>query len=409
MRFTAAALLRLILPFAMIVAALFGRRYLDQLGTDARVLLDNMPYMLCVVAAFMAHWFGRCRFMLAVLATGLVYWLIHNYLQVSLSEADTGRVYLAVSFGVPVMGMYLLFIPERGIWNLYGLSSTLGFLVLGVCVWFLAAWLPQMGDAMASYFAPWPWDGYVFSQGATALVVLATIVALVLIVVSDDETEPALLGCLLALYLALAQLHLDYISVTMCATAALSLLYGLMRSSHAMAFRDDLTGLLGRRALNERLKSLGRVYTIAMLDIDFFKKVNDTYGHDVGDEVLKLVASRIKRIGDGGVAYRYGGEEFCLVFARRGKDDCLETLDQIRDEIANYQMSLRDKDLRPTRTKDGPRRRGATRLGANGIAVTVSIGVAERSDVNASAELVIQLADQMLYKAKKSGRNRVVG
>ncbi len=407
MNFNASALLRLIVPIAVICGALFARRYLDQLGADARVLLDNLPYILCVVGAFMAHWFGRCRYLLAVLSAAVVYWLIQNYLQTSLSNPGANQVYLAVSLGIPIMGMFLLFVPERGIWNLYGLGSTLVYLLVGLFIWFSAAWLPIINAAMADYFGAWPHQDYVYSKGSSALVLLACFAGFALIVFYDDETEPALLACILALYLAMAQLHLDYISVTMCAAAGVALLYGLLRSSHAMAYRDELTGLLGRRALTERLKTLNRVYTIAMVDIDFFKKVNDAYGHDVGDDVIKLVASRLRRVGNGGLAYRYGGEEFCLVFPRRKLEDCLEVVDQVRLWMADYEMSLRDKELRPTGKKDGSRRRGATRISADNIRVTVSIGVAERSEDCADPDSVMKRADQMLYKAKKGGRNRV--
>ena len=138
----------------------------------------------------------------------------------------------------------------------------------------------------------------------------------------NEEVEAALIGAFLSLYLVLALLHVEHISVAMCTAAALCLVWGLLRSSHAMAYRDELTGLPGRRALNERLKMLGGNFTIAMLDVDHFKRFNDTYGHDVGDEVLKLVASRIRRVGGGGTAYRYGGEEFCIVFPRKDCRGC---------------------------------------------------------------------------------------
>jgi diguanylate cyclase (GGDEF)-like protein len=89
----------------------------------------------------------------------------------------------------------------------------------------------------------------------------------------------------------------------------------MMGTSYDMAYRDELTGLLGRRALNDRLKGLARQYVIAKMDVDHFKKYNDTHGHDIGDEVLKMVARQIGAVGGGGTAYRYGGEEFCVVFA----------------------------------------------------------------------------------------------
>jgi diguanylate cyclase (GGDEF)-like protein len=175
-----------------------------------------------------------------------------------------------------------------------------------------------------------------------------------------------------------------------------------------MAYRDDLTGLLSRRALNERLQSLRRSYTIAMLDVDHFKRFNDTHGHDVGDEVLRLVASRVRQVGGGGTAYRYGGEEFCIIFPRKNVEDCVEALDQVREQIANYKMSIRDHSMRPVRAREGTGKRGATRIKSSHVSVTVSAGVASRGENYPSVESVIVAADDKLYRAKKAGRNRVV-
>jgi diguanylate cyclase (GGDEF)-like protein len=175
-----------------------------------------------------------------------------------------------------------------------------------------------------------------------------------------------------------------------------------------MAYRDELTGLLSRRALNERLRSLGRRYSIAMLDVDHFKRFNDAHGHDVGDEVLKLVASRVRQVGHGGTAYRYGGEEFCIVFPRRSAEDCAAALDAVRECIANYQLCIRDRKSRPSRSRAGSRRRGATRIKSSQVSVTVSAGLAARSPELPDAEAVLKAADKRLYRAKRAGRNRVV-
>ncbi|HAG79498.1 MAG TPA: GGDEF domain-containing protein, partial [Pseudomonas sp.] len=75
----------------------------------------------------------------------------------------------------------------------------------------------------------------------------------------------------------------------------LMLVTAIAHEAYLMAFRDELTGLPGRRALNERLQRLGRQYVLAMADVDHFKRFNDTYGHDVGDQVLKMVASRLRK------------------------------------------------------------------------------------------------------------------
>ena len=98
------------------------------------------------------------------------------------------------------------------------------------------------------------------------------------------------------------------------ATAALILGASLIETSYVLAYHDELTGIRGRRAFNESLLSLDQQYAIAIVDIDHFKKFNDTYGHDVGDQVLCMVASRLSQVGGDGQAFRCGGEEFAIVF-----------------------------------------------------------------------------------------------
>ena len=403
-----AALLRLLAPTLVIGAALWLRVLSDNLGAETRVVLNYLPYLLCAGALFLAYQFNRCRLMLATFAVGFFYWLVQTRLQVSLSQAEAGRLYLAVSLGLPLLSMFLLLIPETGIWNRQGLIVSILFVCLALACGQLAVWLPQASVAAADYYRAHPADGYVLSYGATLLTALVFVIGIVLVVLRNEETEAALLGVLAALFLILGLLHLPDISVVMSVAAGLCLVWGLMRSTHAMAYRDELTGLLGRRALTERLGRLGRRYCIAMLDVDHFKKFNDKHGHDVGDEVLRMVSSQISRVGAGGTAYRYGGEEFCVVFPRRSAEEAAAELERVREQIADYRMSIRNRTLRPVRSRDGARKRGATRLGSSHVVVTISAGVAERSEDCPKPDEVVMNADKMLYRAKKAGRNRVV-
>lgn len=407
MRAHPAAISKILLPAALICGAYIGRAYLDLLNSEARVIFDNLPYLLCLVAILVSYQFNRNRIMMASFAVAIFYWTVQHYLQVSLSQPQAWRGYLAISLALPMLSLYLFLLPERGIWNLYGLIYVLAFIFLGLICIQIGPWLPQANEAAAAYYAPHPFEYYVLSMGATLMVVLVTLLAITLMCIRDDEIEAALLGAFLSLYLVLALLHVDHISAAMSTAAALCLLWGLLRSSHAMAYRDELTGLPGRRALNEKLKMLGGNFAIAMLDVDHFKRFNDTYGHDVGDEVLKLVASRLRRVGGGGTAYRYGGEEFCIVFPRKAVEDTIDPIEQVREEIGAYIMSLRDRNLRPIRANEGTRKRGATRLGGDQFSVTVSAGIAARNPDHRDTEAVMAAADKKLYQAKKTGRNRV--
>jgi len=192
----------------------------------------------------------------------------------------------------------------------------------------------------------------------------------------------------------------------MCSQVMLMIAAAVSHEAYQMAFRDELTGLPGRRALNERLQRLGRTYVIAMTDVDHFKKFNDTHGHDVGDQVLRLVASRLGRVTGGGRAYRYGGEEFALVFAGKTVEECAPHLEAVREVIANYAIQLRDQNSRPQDDSAGRQRRAGS--AGSTVSVTISIGVAERQIDHRSPDEVLKSADQALYSAKGAGRNCVM-
>jgi diguanylate cyclase (GGDEF)-like protein len=125
-----------------------------------------------------------------------------------------------------------------------------------------------------------------------------------------------------------------------------------------------------------------------MLDIDHFKRVNDTHGHHVGDQVIQAVAARLagcNRTTD--VLGRYGGEEFALILPNTSSEGAAVLTERLRAAIAD----------RPIDTDAGP------------LTVTVSIGVAQYTAEHTDVETLLSAADTALYQAKRAGRNRVVG
>jgi diguanylate cyclase (GGDEF)-like protein len=172
-----------------------------------------------------------------------------------------------------------------------------------------------------------------------------------------------------------------------------------------MAYRDELTGLPSRRALNQSLCALGQHYTIAMVDVDHFKKFNDTYGHKTGDQVLRLLASRLSAMTGGAKAFRYGGEEFTAVFPGKSVEEALPHLDACRKRLAATPFTVRGK----ARKKASASQRGKTGAGSGKqVRVTVSMGAAGPSSKLTTPSQVILAADKALYRAKKAGRNCVM-
>lgn len=180
------------------------------------------------------------------------------------------------------------------------------------------------------------------------------------------------------------------------------LLVTLAETGHLLATTDRLTALANRRAFEDRIGRLRGRFTIALADVDHFKRFNDRWGHAAGDQALRMVATELAAVADRGRAYRWGGEEFAIVFAGREARDVSDSLDAVRAAIAERGFVVRAA-ARPRRKP----RRTSSSAGPT-VHVTVSIGAASPTALRASVDDVLRAADRALYRAKRAGRNRVV-
>ena len=222
--------------------------------------------------------------------------------------------------------------------------------------------------------------------------------------------EGGSLGALAATAVALHMVGQGPAPTVFFTIASLILSLAVIQDAYKMAFLDDLTGLPGRRALNREKKNLRGHYAIAMLDIDHFKNFNDTHGHDVGDQVLKMVATQLKKVTGGGKPFRYGGEEFTILFAGKGTEETLAHLEDLRTSVAAAKFRLRGKNRPKTKLNGGGetfRHRQEALAEAALIGVTISLGVAKRNSRDDTPDGVLKVADQALYRAKGAGRNRI--
>jgi diguanylate cyclase (GGDEF)-like protein len=273
-------------------------------------------------------------------------------------------------------------------------------------------------------------------------------VLLVRLLLYRKPTESGLLWSLLATFLSFQVGAVGPAATAYLATAGLILISSIIENSYFLAYHDELTTLPARRAFNDALLRLEEPYAIAVVDIDHFKKFNDTYGHETGDQVLRMVAAKLAGVTGGGRAYRVGGEEFSILFPGKSAKDSMPHLELLRSviEVATFRVrgeqerrgtarrqnsppdsrsqdvrngesqNLRNPDRRAVERRVRSRRPPAARkktppaiieAGNQDISVTVSIGAAEPTARFRSVEQVIQSADQALYRAKQSGRNRV--
>jgi len=307
-----------------------------------------------------------------------------------LSAAKATLLFHYISILFPLHLLLFISFKERGLFSLWGGLKT-SLLLLEI-----------VGVAYALYVSPvaieellklkiFALSFYPLSDISIAVAIFSLFTLSALILFNRYLIYNAsFLVILVSFYLGMYYFKMPHAYEVSLLCMALIIFVVLIRDSYRLAFYDELTALPGRRALVEDMAKLGRKYSLAMIDIDFFKKFNDTYGHDTGDEVLKMVASKLERVTGGGKAYRYGGEEFVLLFPSVDVDTAFIHTDVVREVVAKSGFVVRNKTKNKT------------------IYVNISAGVTQNSPKDKDPFAVMKRADDALYKAKKAGRNRVI-
>ncbi|MBX9629168.1 MAG: GGDEF domain-containing protein [Burkholderiales bacterium] len=394
-------------PALVVLMAYLAAPWVADLPPELAGLQKLGPVAVLAFAAAIAIAFNRGRVLLAVLALSIAYTGLH----LAWNE-DTGghlslTVYAAITILLPLNLGALALLKERGLSSRWGARRLGAIVVQATAVLALATGRPT-AFTQAAWGAPtglaWLAASPIPPLGVLALA-LGFGGAVVATCMRRSAIEAGIAGAIVAVALAVHDVTVPLVFEVFIAFGGMMLAVGVLQDTYRLAFRDELTGLPSRRALNERLLALGDRYTIAMVDVDHFKQFNDRWGHDVGDQVLKMVAAHLERVAAGGRGYRYGGEEFTLVFSGRSIRDVLPHVEAVREAIEHYALAIRAPD-RP-KQGDEARRGRSGRSERQSVSVTVSIGVAEPSGRNDSPDAVLRAADAALYRAKNKGRNQI--
>ncbi len=377
----------------ILLATILAVTFISGLPRGYEGLHNAGPYAVLLTGTGMALWFNRGR-SFVLLASLLLAWAAFD------AYSASKPVFVALTLLVPLNAVIALAARERG--ARYGMAFR--WLLLFGAEIVLVVWLHALGLGEAST------DNWALRSPPVPLVGRLMFAATFAAAVWRAYLEPRPLqiahaAALVSFFIGAYWAQESGMFAAFLAAAGVMLIVALLQESHRLAFRDELTGLPGRRALDERLRTLGAQYAIAMVDIDHFKKFNDAHGHDIGDQVLKLVAGRLAQMDGGGIAYRYGGEEFCVLFPDSDLRAATRHLESMRDSIERYKMAVRGED-RPRNPDDTARLR-LNKPARKTLSVTVSIGVAQPGDARRTPSQVLKAADEALYRAKQSGRNRV--
>ncbi|MGH7261901.1 MAG: GGDEF domain-containing protein, partial [Nitrospiraceae bacterium] len=208
---------------------------------------------------------------------------------------------------------------------------------------------------------------------------------------------------LVSAFIALHSTRAGWSPTNYLATAGLILIIAAYAEVYRSTYYDELTGLRGRVALDQALFNLGSRYSVAVIDLDGLKAVNEAHGYAVGDQALRMVATKLAAMAGDGDAFRSDGNRFTVVFRNTPVADAVPHLEELRQAVAASPITLRTgarffrKLFRTVADGSSPTQ----------LSVTVSIGAAERDERRTTQDQVRKAVEVALARAKSDGRNRV--
>ena len=394
-----------LLPGGLLLAAASVLISVPELGDWASPLVPAAAYAVTAAGILLGLRFGNVRVLLSLTVLALADQTLARWAPRGDASMAAGAVGGVVALMVPLNLAALAWTPDRGArWSQVRLWTTL---IVGQALGVAFLLLPAAAEAARALWRtllePGRHQWSALGQPALVAFAVAFGLALVRFARRPRPTEAGIVWTLVAAFLALGLGGERLVATLYLATGSLILIVALVETSYAMAYSDELTGLPGRRALNDLLSGLGPTYAVGMVDIDHFKKFNDTYGHQTGDQLLRKVATTLMDVTGGGRPFRYGGEEFAVVFSSLSTDEASPHLEALREAVAAMPFTVRGRGRRWRR-----RRRSKPAAGRRPqVGVTVSIGLADSNGAGPTPLDVVKAADEALYRAKHAGRNRL--
>ncbi|SDJ38505.1 diguanylate cyclase (GGDEF) domain-containing protein [Ferrimonas sediminum] len=353
-----------------------------------------LPWFLLPISWVVSRLYRQPKVSFLILISLLVYSLLQSQrLHPELATHTEASFWLLCLLG-PVLILVFSWLPEEmtgeaNNWKCYLIIATIGIVALNLLQQFPQQTVYWMQLLLA------------LEPGLPPLVPLLLLTLYLLItglsLIRRHETSDGVaFMALLSMGFGFCGFHTEYGPEVSFSLFAMMVVVLQVLHSYRLAFFDPLTGLRNRRSLVSTLLDYPKGYHLAMVDIDHFKDFNDTFGHDVGDEVLRAVASVLERVGVGGKVFRLGGEEFVVVFVSRDRSACTGALQTVREMVAHYPFKVRqplNAASERAATPSQPQR------------ITVTIGLTQHSPRDSSVDAVLARADKALYRGKSRGRN----
>ncbi len=370
------------------------------------IILPYLPYVIFFIGMVVSWIFHHSREFNLFLLFTIIYISLNNYIWVPESKVDFEFAHLLVVSLIPINYLLNFLLQERGILNQYGIRR---FVILAAQLYFIA-WIlehpvPEIKNfLMLSYFEHNIFKLTSITQPLIAALIITGLIIFYRLLKKPSTLVSGIFSSFLAITAAVHFYQQPQLAIIFTILAGMLIIITITTNAYSLAYLDELTNLPSRRAMVQSISTLGKNYCIGMVDVDHFKKFNDTYGHDIGDQVLKKLASQLRQVR-GGKAFRYGGEEFVVVFANKDLHEARLFCQELCENVATNPFVLRSKKRPKTKQQeaDPNYKQNEDKL----LRITISIGLSERTDDHVTSEEVIKQADNALYIAKKKGRNQV--
>ena len=394
-----------ILPIVLLSASYF---FLPQLSHSLphvlKTLLPYLPFIIFLIGMGLSWIFHHSREFNLFLLFTIIYISLSKYIWNPELKVDSQIAYLLLVALIPINYLLNFLLKERGILNQFGMRRFILLAIQLYCIaWLLEHPYPPLKEYLTFSFLKFSiFKLTAISQPLLAFILAASLVLIIRLIQTSSILVSGILSSLIAVTSALHFYQQPQLATIFIILAGLLIIVSITINAYSLAYLDELTNLPSRRAMVQNISTLGKRYSIAMVDVDHFKKFNDKYGHDIGDQVLKKLASQLRQVR-GGKAFRYGGEEFTVIFPNKNISEARIFCNELCKNVENSPFMLRNKK-RPKSIKDNSKKKKHEGIP---LTITISIGLAERSTELTTSDEVIKQADKALYKAKKNGRNQV--
>ena len=390
------------LPF-LITVIILNLRITDKVLPNSALIY---PIIVIGASVLIGLFFKRIWLMLVILILAIADRVLLHFAANTAVTMEGGRlIYHAISFLLPFNLCVFAFMKRRGDMTWQSIWLLGAILLQGCGVAFIYQYKSLGFGAFLEYSSiKWQlFERIPLSQLALFAFGIAFFYYLFLFIRTRGVIEQSFCWALISIFYALALSRIGPVSSIYFSTAGLIFVTSVIENIYLERFQDELTELPTGRSMRASLSQLDTGYTVAMIEVDHFKRLRDNHGRRVSKQVLRSIGSKLTSVTGGGEPFHYEGEVFAVVFPGMFLQDTLPHMEELRQLIRKPGPILRDE--KSPRRK--PKKLKTVEILANKVPVTVSIGVAERSDADMPAPQAIKKAEKALDIAKNEGHDQM--